>query len=475
VTTKTSVTVDSRRLDYATKLRKEVPSVWSILNVGDLCAIQTGKLDVNQADEGGIYPFFTCAERVYKINDYAFDSEAVLVAGNGFFNVKYYSGKFNAYQRTYVLSDIKPLGKYFYHYINYRLGDITGESRGSTISYIRLGDLRDYPVAVAPPKQQKQIVEEIEKQFSRLDKTIADLKRVKANLKRYKASVLQAAVTGKLTEAWRKQNPDVEPASKLLERILIERRQKWEATELAKLTAKGKTPKNDKWKEKYKEPAGLTSVIPIPNVPKSWKWASVDQVGTVGEQPVLTGPFGSNIGKKDFQDTGVPVITIGCLKEQEIDLKKARFVSEEKALELERYKLQEGDMLFSRMAEVGRAGFVTKDEVGSIFNYHLMRLRLASHVMNPNYFVSSVRGAAVVADYVREVNHGATRDGINTSQLQSLPVALPPFKEQKQILLEIEQKFSVVFEIERTVNANLKRAELLRQSILKQAFSGKLI
>ena len=87
-------------------------------NIDELCEIQTGKLDVNQADDNGKYPFFTCAVKIYRINTAAFDTEAVLVAGNGFFNVKYYKGKFNAYQRTYVLSNIGIDGKYLYYYID---------------------------------------------------------------------------------------------------------------------------------------------------------------------------------------------------------------------------------------------------------------------------------------------------------------------------------------------------------------------
>ena len=84
--------------------------------------------------------------------------------------------------------------------------------------------LKEAKIPVAPLDQQKRIVAEIEKQFSRLDEAVANLKRVKANLKRYKAAVLKAAVEGKLTEEWRKQHPDVEPADKLLERILAARR-----------------------------------------------------------------------------------------------------------------------------------------------------------------------------------------------------------------------------------------------------------
>jgi type I restriction enzyme, S subunit len=115
-------------------------------------------------------------------------------------------------------------------------------------------------IPVAPLKQQKLIVEEIEKQFSRLDEAVANLKRIKANLKRYKAAVLKATVEGKLTGDWRKQHPNVEPANKLLERILSERRAKWSG------------------KGKYKEPEapGATGLPPLP---KGWTWARLEQLG----------------------------------------------------------------------------------------------------------------------------------------------------------------------------------------------------
>jgi len=136
----------------------------------------------------------------------------------------------------------------------------------------------------------------------------------------------------------------------------------------------GKQPKDDKWKRNYKEPAPLTDTVLLSNLPKSWTWVTVAQVGFIGEQSVLTGPFGSNMGKTDFQAHGVPVLTIGCLKEEGIFLDNAAYIAEKKAKELERYKLKEGDLLFSRMAAVGRAGYVTQELSGAIFNYHIMRL-----------------------------------------------------------------------------------------------------
>jgi len=367
--------------------------------------------------------------------------------------------------------------KYVYYYLKSPdyWKTIGKSTLGIAVPNVNATKLAKVKIPIAPENEQKRIVAEIEKQFSRLDEAVDNLKRVKANLKRYKASVLKAAVEGKLTEEWRAAHPDVEPAEKLLERILAERRKRWEEAELAKIRAKGKEPKDDKWKKKYKEPKPLTNLISLPELPYGWKWVSVDQIGTIGEQPVLTGPFGSNLGKSDFQNSGIPVLTIGCLKEEGLTLKKAVYVSPVKADELKRYRLKKGDLLFSRMAAVGRAGYVTQDYEGAIINYHIMRLRLSIDVIEPVYFVSYVRGAQSVIDYVREVNHGATRDGINTDQLLSLPVALPPIEEQKKIIQEIDSLLSIIQKAENAVNINQRRSLRLRQSILKKAFSGKLV
>jgi len=119
---------------------------------------------------------------------------------------------------------------------------------------------RNVPFIRPPLDQQKHIVAEIEKQFSRLDEAVANLKRVKANLKRYKAAVLKAAVEGKLTEDWRKAHPDVEPASELLKRILAERAGNSETI---------------KRKEQYEELELPTNSSPLPF---GWCWASLDSL-----------------------------------------------------------------------------------------------------------------------------------------------------------------------------------------------------
>jgi type I restriction enzyme S subunit len=132
-----------------------------------------------------------------------------------------------------------------------------------------------------PLPEQHRIVEAIESYFTRLDDAVATLERVRRNLKRYRASVLKAAVEGRLVpteaELARAEGRDYEPASVLLERILTERRRRWEEAELAKMKAKGKEPKDDKWKAKYVKPvAPDTSALPV--LPEGWCWTTIDQL-----------------------------------------------------------------------------------------------------------------------------------------------------------------------------------------------------
>lgn len=84
-------------------MKKEIPEGWEIKKVKDFLEVITGKEDANHATIKGIYPFFTCSNDILRCDDYKFEGKAILIAGNGDFNIKYYEGKFNVYQRTYVL------------------------------------------------------------------------------------------------------------------------------------------------------------------------------------------------------------------------------------------------------------------------------------------------------------------------------------------------------------------------------------
>lgn len=129
--------------------------------LGDYVTIKTGKLDANAADENGLYPFFTCAERALRINIPAYDCECVLVAGNGDLNVKYYSGKFNAYQRTYIIetkdSDSLTV-PYLYRFLDYYVETLRNQSIGGVIKYIKLGNLTEASIPLFEIDEQHNII-----------------------------------------------------------------------------------------------------------------------------------------------------------------------------------------------------------------------------------------------------------------------------------------------------------------------------
>lgn len=140
---------------------------WEYKKIGSLCDITTGKLDANAANENGVYPFFTCSKTPLSINTYAYDCECVLIAGNGDLNVKYYNGKFNAYQRTYILQLRKETFgvdmRYIYAFFNLYIEELRRKSIGGIIKYIKLGDLTNALLPLPNISTQLAIVSELDK------------------------------------------------------------------------------------------------------------------------------------------------------------------------------------------------------------------------------------------------------------------------------------------------------------------------
>ena len=143
------------------------------VKIGELTKIKTGKLDANAASEDGQYPFFTCSKEPLKISTYSYDCECVLVAGNGDLNVKYYNGKFDAYQRTYIIED-NGSGKlympYLYYFMEGYIEELRKQAIGGVIKYIKLGNLTDALIELPSVEEQKEIVEILKTTKGILDK-----------------------------------------------------------------------------------------------------------------------------------------------------------------------------------------------------------------------------------------------------------------------------------------------------------------
>lgn len=159
----------------------------------DYCTIKTGKRDANHGNPQGAYPFFTCADEIFKIDEFNFDGDAILIAGNGNFNIKHFSGKFDAYQRTYVLQNFNINYKFLYYYLVANLKDLTKGHRGSTVQYIRLANLTEYPVPVFNADEQERIVAKIEELLSEIDKSVRSLETEFAHCSLLRTSIIQHA------------------------------------------------------------------------------------------------------------------------------------------------------------------------------------------------------------------------------------------------------------------------------------------
>lgn len=136
------------------------------VNLGEYVRIKTGKLDANASNINGKYPFFTCSNKPLRINDYSYDCECVLVAGNGDLNVKYYNGKFDAYQRTYIIEskDKNILNtKYLYYLIDANIEQLRRNAIGGVIKYIKLVNLTNIKFDLVEIKKQNYIIEELDK------------------------------------------------------------------------------------------------------------------------------------------------------------------------------------------------------------------------------------------------------------------------------------------------------------------------
>jgi type I restriction enzyme S subunit len=333
-----------------------------------------------------------------------------------------------------------------------------------------------------PIDHQREIVAEIEKQFTRLEAGVAGLRRVQANLKRYHAAVLKAACEGKLvpTEAElarerekvaaasrrcsseenqsrdgsaTQEGPGYETGAQLLDRILTERHQKW------------------KGKGKYKEPA-KPETEGLEEMPEGWGWATWEQIATSQNGR----PFPSS----QYVSSGFKLLRPGNLHASGKIVwteENTRYMPQHFADENPDLIVRGGELVMNLTAQSLKEEFLgrvclTDDGEECLLNQRLARL--SPVIVSPEFALYLLK-ARRFRRFVDRLNSGSLIQHMFTSQLAQFTFPLPPLTEQRRIVAEVERRLSVVEELEAAVNANLQRASRLRQSILKRAFEGRFV
>ena len=300
-----------------------------------------------------------------------------------------------------------------------------------------------YVFPMPPLPEQHRIVEKIEELFSRLDAGIESLKKVQTQIKRYRQAVLKHAFEGKLTAAWRETNKHrLEPASVIIDKI----------TQRKKKNATGKQKELSELYTSY-----------LPELPNGWEWVKVKDIGET-----VTGNTPSK-KNNDYYSNEYPFF-------KPTDLNSGYYVKEaadglsKKGISRARLLPAKSILVTCIGATIGKAGLIrvpgaSNQQINAIIPYKPLIPEYLYFICTSPQFQKCIHDNA----------SSTTLPILNKSKFENLIIPLPSIEEQQKIVEEIERRFSIADRVEEIVEQNLKKAERLRQSILKKAFEGKLV
>ena len=301
--------------------------------------------------------------------------------------------------------------------------------------------LSDALIPVAPATEQTRIVAKLEELLSDLDAGVAELKAAQKKLAQYRQSLLKAAVEGALTAAWRTQHQPTETGAQLRQRILQERRARWEARQLAKFAEQGKTPPKD-WQKKYPEPV-QPDTSGLPELPQGWVWATAEMLFSWGSGDFLPASaqidgdypvYGGNgiNGRHNAANVGHATIVIG------------------------RVGAHCGNVFRTESA-----AWVTDNAI---------------YATAKNEFITWAHSELTMqAANLGSGSKGGAQPFISQKILNDTFIALPPIREQERILEEYVVALNSNEEMAASIAISLQQSTAQRQNILRAAFSGQLV
>jgi len=461
-------------------------------------------LTKSERDQTSDIPVYGSSGIVGNHNQPLIDGPCIIVGRKGSAGEVHYSqGPCWPIDTTYYIqvpSALSPL------YVYYALRSLNLESldKSTTIPSLSRDDFYAQFISIPPLPEQHRIVDAIETQFTRLDAAVAALKRIQTALERYRASVLKAACEGRLTPTEaalaRAEGREYEPAGALLTRILAERRARWEGErwqyeiERAKKKAAQAErkaaglpyyirdlapedwqdipeaeyadylPKSDRWKHKYKEPEAPDTEY-LPDLPEGWVWTKLGQIFGVyvGATPRRNRP--------EYWNGSINWVSSG-----EVAFCRVRSTREtitELGLDNSSTELHPpGTVLLGMIGEGKTRGQVAILDIAATHNQNSAAIRVSEANLPPEYIYYFLTKEY---ERTRTRGSGGNQPALNKSRVQSIPLPLPPLPEQRRIVAEVERRLSLIEALETAVARNLRRAERLRQSILKRAFAGRLV
>ncbi len=426
-----------------------VPKGWVKIKVGDFLTLEYGKsLPKKDRNSSGEVPVYSSSGATGYHSE-PLNSTACIVIGRKGAAGEVHLSKVPCWTIDTAYYVEPPRGiDLAYLFYNLKTLNLNTLDKSTAIPSLSRDDAYAADILIAPSNEQKRIVEKLELLLSELDKATQALQAAQEKLKNYRRAVLKAAVEGELSRAWREENKEgLEPAERLLERILAERRRKWEGTYKAPVE-----PKNGR----------------ADRIPEAWCNATLDQL----THQVTSGSRG---WAEYYADEGAIFIRAQNINKDRLDLSDVAFVNLPGGVEGRRTRVHKGDLLITITgANVTKSAFVEVELDEAYVNQHVALVRPSFTQLSPYlyaYVVSPEHGRR----HLEDAAYGAGKPGLNLTNIKELEVALPPEEEQCYIVEAINRQFSVADGLEEVIKLKLQQSESLRQSLLKKAFSGLLV
>lgn len=419
---------------------------WQRGLLGDLLPIKYGKsLPEKLRDASGSHPVFGSSGRVGVHSSPLTAGPTLVIGRKGNVGAVHYSTvPCWPIDTAYYVETPAGQNLRYYKYLLESL-NLVRLDRSTAIPGLSRDDYNAVEVVISPPEQQDEIVAEIEKQFSRLDEAVAGLKRVKANLKRYKAAILKAAVEGRLVETEadlaHREGRSYETGAKLLQRILDTRRSQWQG------------------KGKYKEPVAPDAAAP-PELPEGWTWSSLGQCFhvAVGATPSRKEP--------SYWNGDIPWVSSGEVQFGRIS-RTIESITEHGLANTSTQLNPAGSVLIGMIGQGRTRGQVALLDIAAANNQNCAAIWVSETPVPQLYVFYWLMGRY---EETRGEGSGNNQQALNKSLVESIPLPLPPLAEQHRIAAEVDRLLSITREAVAEVETNLRRAQVLRQSVLRKLF-----
>ncbi|WP_339812893.1 restriction endonuclease subunit S [uncultured Imperialibacter sp.] len=461
--------------------------VWSLL--GDIVLSKKGKkprvLDATPAKDKVPYLDIKALE-INEINKFAdktssieIDEASIALVWDGSRSGLFFKGKKGALGST--LMKITPFvvsRDFLYYFLISQIDYVRSNTKGTGIPHVDPSMFWNIPIGLPPLSEQSRIVGKLDELFSELESTVNQLKQSHNQLKAYRQALLNAAFEGKLTVQWRAFSY-IKPSQDALEviakdyKIWREEQEKDWARQIVEWGENGKKGKKP-LKPRIKAESRNLSIMDfenLPELPEEWCWVTLESFTTI------TGGVAKGKKYHNAQTSKVPYLRVANVQDGYLDLREVKNI-QVSSNELKKYKLINGDILYTEGGDkdkLGRGSIWRNEIENCIHQNHVFRARVISKEVN-SLFCALYSGSKTAKDYFyRNAKQTTNLASINLSVLSALPFPLPSKAEQEIIVEIIESRFSLIENLEKTIQFALIQSEALKKSILKTAFKGNLV